>query len=126
LQELMDEIARLCGTVEQLALSVEEEPVTDPAHPFAEAALGRAATFDREAAMADGSTFVGAYLPLIVSSAGVQVVVGSMGLGWSSPHTVDTAGQELLSAFASLAWTRQPQTAISTAPVSAHEAMGRT
>ena len=79
------------------------DDVTDPAHPFAAAALSRTPTFDREATMADGSAFVGAYLPLIVSSGGVQVVVGSMGLGWSSPHTVDSAGQELLGAFASLA-----------------------
>jgi diguanylate cyclase (GGDEF)-like protein len=77
--------------------------VTDPAHPFAAAALGRAATFDREAAMADGSTFVGAYLPLIVSSGGVQVVVGSMGLGWTAPRTVSADERELLEAFAALA-----------------------
>ena len=43
------------------------EDVTDPTHPFAEAAVGRSATFDREATMADGTPFVGAYLPLIVS-----------------------------------------------------------
>ena len=77
--------------------------VTDPAHPFAAAALGRAATFDREAAMADGSTFVGAYLPLIVSSGGVQVVVGSMGLGWPAPRTVSPDERELLETFAALA-----------------------
>jgi diguanylate cyclase (GGDEF)-like protein len=79
------------------------DDVSDPSHPFAEAALGRSPTFDREAAMADGTPFVGAYLPLIVSSGGVQAVVGSMGLGWPSPHPMDAAARELLSAFASLA-----------------------
>ncbi len=49
------------------------EAVTDAADPFAVAAATRVATFDREASMPDGSSFVGAYLPLIVSSAGVDV-----------------------------------------------------
>lgn len=79
------------------------EDVTDSTHPFAEAAITRSATFDREATMPDGSPFVGAYLPLIVFSGGVQEVVGSMGLGWPSPHALDEAARELLHAFASLA-----------------------
>jgi diguanylate cyclase (GGDEF)-like protein len=79
------------------------DEVTDASHPFAQAALGRAATFEREATMADGSPFVGAYLPLIVSGGGVQSVVGSMGLGWPAPHAVDDAARELLRSFASLA-----------------------
>ncbi len=79
------------------------EDVTDPAHPFAEAALGRSPTFDREATMADGTAFVGAYLPLVVSSGGVQAVVGSMGLGWPSPHALDAGAREVLTALASLA-----------------------
>ena len=77
--------------------------VADASHPFAEAAHGRSATFDREGTMADGSSFVGAYLPLVVSSGGVQAVVGSMGLGWPSPHALDDGERELLRAFASLA-----------------------
>lgn len=77
--------------------------VIDPTHPFAAAALGRAATFDREATMPDGKPFVGAYLPLIVSSGGVEVVVGSMGLGWPAPYTLDADARELLTALASLA-----------------------
>ena len=79
------------------------EDVTDASHPFAEAALGRRATFDREATMADGTAFVGAYLPLIVSTGGVETVVGAFGLGWPSPHTLDDAARALLRAFASLA-----------------------
>jgi diguanylate cyclase (GGDEF)-like protein len=85
------------------AVAQLSEDVTDPGHPFAEAALGRSPTFDREATMPDGSAFVGAYLPLIVSSGGVQSVIGSMGLGWPSPHTIDEEARELLSAYASLA-----------------------
>jgi len=79
------------------------DDVTDPSHPFAEAVLGRSPTFDREGTMPDGTTFVGAYLPLIVSGGGVHSVVGSMGLGWPSPHSLDEAARELLTAFASLA-----------------------
>jgi hypothetical protein len=60
-------IARLAGEV------------TDPAHPFSAAATSRLATFDREAAMPDGSAFVGAYLPLIVSSRGVDIRSGRSG-----------------------------------------------
>jgi diguanylate cyclase (GGDEF)-like protein len=77
--------------------------VTDPAHPFTEAALARTPTFDREATMADGTAFVSAYLPLVVSSGGVEAVVGSMGLGWPSPHVIDEGSRDLLRAFASLA-----------------------
>ena len=39
------------------ALAQLTDDVTDPAHPFAAAALGRIATFDREATMADGTPF---------------------------------------------------------------------
>ncbi len=41
------------------------EEVADPSHPFSVAAASRMPTFDREAAMPDGSSFVGAYLPLV-------------------------------------------------------------
>ena len=79
------------------------DDVADPSHPFAVAALGRRATFDREATMPDGSSFVGAYLPLVLSTGGVEEVVGSIGFGWPSPHTLDDGARELLNAFASLA-----------------------
>lgn len=88
---------------DEAAVARLAEDVADPSHPFAEAALGRSTTFDREATMADGTPFVGAYLPLVVSSGGVQTVVGSMGLGWASPHVLDDPARELLRAFASLA-----------------------
>ena len=79
------------------------EDAADPAHPFAEAAAARTATFDREATMADGSVFVGAYLPLVVSSGGVDVALGSLGLGWPAPHQIDASARRLLTALASLA-----------------------
>jgi diguanylate cyclase (GGDEF)-like protein len=79
------------------------EDVGDPAHPFAEAAAGRTATFDREASMPDGTVFVGAYLPLIVASGGVEVALGSFGLGWPAPHQVSEPERRLLRALASLA-----------------------
>lgn len=79
------------------------DDAADPAHPFAEAAAGRAATFEREATMADGSVFVGAYLPLVVSSGGVDVALGSLGLGWPAPHQIDPSARRMLTALASLA-----------------------
>ena len=77
--------------------------VVDPADPFAAAAQTRVATFDREATMADGSTFVGAYLPIMVSSAGVEASVGSIGFGWRTPQVLDGAERETLTALAGLA-----------------------
>lgn len=77
--------------------------VADPAHPFTAAATTRVATFDREAAMPDGSAFIGAYLPLIVSSQGVDVPLGSIGLGWPAPRVLDDAERETLTALAALA-----------------------
>ena len=79
------------------------EDVGDPAHPFAEAAAGRTATFDREATMADGTVFVGAYLPLVVSSSGVEVSLGSFGLGWPAPREISESERRVLLALASLA-----------------------
>jgi diguanylate cyclase (GGDEF)-like protein len=76
---------------------------SDPASPFAEAAVGRTATFEREAAAADGSVFVGAYLPLIVSTGGVEVSLGSLGLAWPAPHAVGPDDRQFLATLASLA-----------------------
>lgn len=75
----------------------------DPAHPFAEAATGRAAVFDREATSLSGGSFIGAYLPLVVASGGVQAVLGSIGMVWPSPHPLSGADREALGALASLA-----------------------
>ncbi|HEX5149686.1 MAG TPA: GGDEF domain-containing protein [Candidatus Limnocylindrales bacterium] len=88
---------------DESALGQLASDVADPAHPFAEAAAGRKATFDREAAMADGSPFVGAYLPLVVASGGVEVALGSLGLGWPAPHELDASDRRFLEALASLA-----------------------
>ena len=88
---------------DEAALARLAEDTADASNPFAAAALGRTAVFDREAAMADGSPFVGAYLPLIISTGSVEAVVGSMGLGWPAPHTLDDDARDLLRSFASLA-----------------------
>jgi len=86
------------GAIARLAVEV-----ADPAHPFGVAATSRSATFDREATQADGSTFVGAYLPLTVSRGGMDLTLGSMGLGWPAPHTLTDAERETLGAIATLA-----------------------
>jgi diguanylate cyclase (GGDEF)-like protein len=77
--------------------------VADPADPFTTAAVSRVVTFDREASMPDGSSFIGAYHPLMVSSAGVETALGSMGLGWPAPRELDDAERETVTALASLA-----------------------
>lgn len=77
--------------------------VSDPGHPFTAAAMGRVVTFDREAALPSGAAFVGAYLPLIVSSGGVNVTLGSVGMGWPAPRDLDESERETLTALAALA-----------------------
>jgi diguanylate cyclase (GGDEF)-like protein len=77
--------------------------VADPAHPFATAANAQVATFDREAATPSGATFVGAYLPLVVSTGGVDASLGSIGLGWPAPRPLDATERETLTALACLA-----------------------
>jgi diguanylate cyclase (GGDEF)-like protein len=76
--------------------------VSDPGNPFTAAAHGRVVTFDREATMPDGTAFVGAYLPLVVLNGGVEVPLGSIGLGWAAPRVLDAAERETLAAVASL------------------------
>ncbi len=75
----------------------------DSADPFAQAVTTRISTFDREGAMADGTTYVGAYLPLIVVTAGSEVALGALGLGWPAPHTVDASARRHLEGLAALA-----------------------
>ncbi len=77
--------------------------VEDPSHPFTAAALGRVATFDREGHRVRRSSFVGAYLPLVVSSGGVDVTLGSVGMGWPAPRDLDEPERETISALAALA-----------------------
>ncbi|MEX1173865.1 MAG: GGDEF domain-containing protein [Chloroflexota bacterium] len=77
--------------------------VADPAHPFTQAAASRRATFDRMATTPDGAMFVGAYLPLIVRSGGVDAVLGSVGLGWPAPRDIDDAERGFLGDIAAIA-----------------------
>ncbi len=90
------------GMDDQGRLNLAAE-VGDPGHPFTSAALSRTTTFDREAVQPSGGTFVGAYLPLVVSSGGVDVVLGSIGMGWPAPHEVGETERETLNALAALA-----------------------
>lgn len=76
--------------------------VQDPGHPFAEAATTRVATFDREA-RSGGSDFIGAYLPLVVASGGVETSLGAIGMVWPAPHQVSPEERTVLQALASLA-----------------------
>lgn len=89
--------------MDQAATTRLTTDVGDPSHPFAEAAASREGTFAREAATPDGTTFVGAYLPLIVSSGGVDVALGSIGFGWPAPHELGDAERATITALADLA-----------------------
>lgn len=77
--------------------------VSDPADPFTTAATDRTARFDRAAVMGDGGSYVGAYLPLMVASGGVEACVGSIGFAWPAPHVVAATERDVLTALAALA-----------------------
>lgn len=80
-----------------------ERDVQDPSHPFAQAVTSRTAVFGRAALTPAGTEFVGAYLPLVVSSGGVEVVLGTLGFGWPAPRSLDATEQEVLTALAGIA-----------------------
>lgn len=80
-----------------------ERDAADPANPFAQTAASRIATFDRRALTPSGSPFVGAYVPLLASSGGVDVCLGTLGMGWASDRTLDDAERETVVALAGLA-----------------------
>ena len=50
-----------------------------------------------------GAAFIGAYLPLIVSSGGVDLSLGSIGFGWPAPRVLDDAERATITALSSLA-----------------------
>ncbi|HUP55768.1 MAG TPA: GGDEF domain-containing protein [Methylomirabilota bacterium] len=75
----------------------------DPGDPFSEAVAVRAPLFGREAVAASGDATVGAYLPLLIASGGVEAVLGSIGMAWPSPHPISDEDREALSALASIA-----------------------
>ena len=83
----------------RMALAAE---MTDPTHPFSETTTSRTATFDRQASSASGD-FVGAYLPLLVTSGGIEVALGAIGFGWPAPHELTDADRETLTGLAGLA-----------------------
>ncbi len=87
-------LAAVHGMPEPAAAGLAAD-VQDPANPFSQAALGRTTDFAREGVMADGTAFVGAYLPLVVTNAGVDVVLGSIGLGWPAARTLSEAARTL-------------------------------
>jgi diguanylate cyclase (GGDEF)-like protein len=93
-------LAASTGIPEGTSLVVDAQ---DPAHPFSEAVATRAAQFGREATTEAGGSSVGAYLPLIVASGGVEAVLGTIGMVWPSPHDFSDADREALEALASLA-----------------------
>lgn len=84
----------------RIALAAE---MTDPTHPFSVATNSRASTFDRQAASTSGDAFVGAYLPLLVTSGGIEVALGAIGFGWPAPHDLTDTDRETLTALAALA-----------------------
>lgn len=76
--------------------------VQDPTHPFALAAAERRPEFDREAAGPDGRSFVGAYLPLVAVTGGVEWALGAIGMAWPAPHELDDDARDVLAALAGL------------------------
>jgi diguanylate cyclase (GGDEF)-like protein len=77
--------------------------VDDPADPFTLAAVGRVADFERSGTFADGTESTGAYLPLLVTSGGVETTLGAIGMTWPAPHAVSATDRSFLAALAGLA-----------------------
>ena len=75
----------------------------DPSHPFAQVVDGRRAIFDWEAVAADGTSFVGGYVPLVVAGGGVEAVLGALGMYWRGPHELDDDDRSVLTALGDLA-----------------------
>ena len=65
----------------------------DPRDPHAEVSASRAARFDRASA----------YVPLVISSGGVETSLGTLGLTWSQPRDLTEPDQTVVSALGSLA-----------------------
>ena len=80
-----------------------ERDAADPTNPFAEAATTRVASFDRRALTPEGTAFVGAYVPLLASSGGVDVCLGALGMGWTGDRSLDETEREVVVALAGLA-----------------------
>lgn len=79
-----------------------QDEVGDAGHPLAQAATARVTTFDRLAPIPSGAQYVGAYLPLIVATGGVDEVFGSLGMSWPAPRSLDATERETLAALASV------------------------
>lgn len=93
-------LAASSGVADTSSLLVDAQ---DPANPFAEAVAMRTPLFDREATTESGGASIGAYLPLLVASGGVEAVLGSIGMVWPAPHAASDEDRETLGALASLA-----------------------
>jgi diguanylate cyclase (GGDEF)-like protein len=89
----MDEAARAALTA----------ATADPADPFAAAAGDLSPTFDREGLTADGAATVAAYLPVALTSSGVDLALGVLGFTFAAPRSLDEGEREYAIAIAKLA-----------------------
>jgi diguanylate cyclase (GGDEF)-like protein len=81
-----------------LAAAAQEET-----HPLASVAADRTAVFDHGSADPDGTPTVGAYVPLLVSTGGVETVLGTLGMTWPGPHATSAEDRSVIGSLASLA-----------------------
>ena len=51
----------------------------------------------------DGQSAVGVYVPLLVSSGGVETILGTLGMTWPAPHTTSGEARMVIESLASLA-----------------------
>jgi diguanylate cyclase (GGDEF)-like protein len=72
-------------------------------HPFASVAASRTAAYDLESADVGAMSAVGAYVPLLVSSGGVETVLGTLGMAWPAPHVTSAEDRSVIGSLASLA-----------------------
>ncbi len=87
------QLAASVGLDEDAAAALSEAAQAT-SHPFASVAASRTASYD---------TTSGVYVPLLVTSGGVETVLGTLGLTWSAAHDTSAEDRSVIRSLASLA-----------------------
>ena len=96
------QLAASVGLDEDAAAALAEaaQQETDP---FASVVASRTPGYDMESTDRDGQTAVGVYVPLLVSSGGVETILGTLGMTWPVPHATSEDARSVIESLASLA-----------------------
>lgn len=96
------QLAASVGLDEDAAAALAEAAQVET-DPYASAATSRTPGFDLESTDGDGQPAVGAYVPMLVSSGGVETILGTLGMTWPAPHATSAEDRTVIESLASLA-----------------------